>query len=139
MPLESTRRLSFNIALVASAAVVALAACGDDSPSDEEQVREQIEGLASAVAAQDDSGFCEHVDQSGLPDAADCEQLAAEELGDQTDSERLAAETLEVREVEIADDGATARVATDAEEDAGTIELRRVDGDWKVSYLGVLE
>ena len=32
-----------------------------------------------------------------------------------------------------------ARVATEAEEDAGTVELRRVDGAWRVSYLGVLE
>lgn len=140
MPRESTRTPPLILALLAAA--VALAACGGDSSddtSDEDRIRERISSLADAVAARDAAGFCEHVDLSELPEDAECEPLAEEELSDRTGDEQLAAETLEIREVEIEGDEATARVATDAEEDAGTIDLRRVDDDWKVSYLGVLE
>ena len=129
------RRLT---ALTASLVLGLLAACGDDAPTDEQQVRETLTTFASSVEKRDYRTLCEDVfapdlldglQQIGLP----CEVAMRTSLGE------VQAPKLTVGEVAI--DGTTARAEIKSSADgqdpsSDTLALTKVDGRWQVSALG---
>ena len=126
------------ITLTAGIVLGLLAACGDDVPTDELQVRETLTTFASSVEERDYKTLCEDVfapdlltglQQIGLP----CEVAMRTSLGE------VEAPKLTVGEVTI--DGLTARaeIKTSAEgqnPSSDTLALKKVDGRWQVSALG---
>jgi hypothetical protein len=127
------RRLA---AAVLAAAVLLAAGCG--GPTDEEQVRAVVDDLGKATAAKDYQALCDHilapklieqVKQIGLP----CEVALQRGLGDVKEPK------LTVGKITIKDDTATAEIRTVAEGQApsrDTLELVRVNDDWRIASLG---
>jgi hypothetical protein len=118
-------------------AVCALAGCGDDGPSDEEQIRSTLGEFQRATAAQDYGALCERilaqklidtVEQIGLP----CEDALERGFEDVRDPQ------LSVGTITVNGDAATAQVRSSAagqapSEDA--VELVRAGDGWRIASL----
>jgi hypothetical protein len=123
---------------VVVALAVLLGACGGkDAPSDSEQVRDTVVGFGRATAAHDYKAMCarlapallDKLRQVGVP----CEQALEQGLGD------VKSPKLSVGKITVDDDTATAQVRTSAEGESpsdDTVQLRRVNGSWRISSLG---
>ena len=121
-----------------TAVVLLLFGCGDDAPTDEQQVRDTLTTFAAAVEGRDYQKLCDEVfadsllegiQQIGLP----CEVAMRTGLGEREETK------LTVGEVTV--DGTTARAqiktsATGEEPSQDTIELTKAGGRWRVSALG---
>ena len=122
---------------LAALALVAGGCGGKDTPSDSDQVRDTVVGFGRATAAHDYKAMCdrlapallEKLRQVGLP----CEQALKQGLGD------VKSPKLSVGKISVDGDTATAEVRTSAEGESpsnDTVELRRVNGSWRISSLG---
>jgi hypothetical protein len=119
-------------------AVCALAGCGDDGPSDEQQIRSTLTEFQRATAEHDYKALCgrilapkliETVKQIGLP----CEAALEKGFEDVRDPR------LSVGEITVDGDGAKAQVRSSAAGQApseDTVELVRVDDGWRIASLG---
>ena len=124
------------LAALAAAALV-LAGCGDDKPSDEDQVRTTLTSFSRATAAKDYQTICDKLlaptliddlKKIGLP----CEIALQQGLGDVRQPRLL------VGAVTVKGKRATADVRSSAEGQApskDTIELVRTDAGWRISSL----
>jgi hypothetical protein len=125
--------------LVAVLAAVALAAAGCGSgPTDQELVRSKVSELGRLTAAKDYNGLCDHVlaptlidklKQIGLP----CEVALQQGLGNVADPQ------LTIGRITVKDRSATAQVRTSAkgqQPSSDTLELVKLNDDWRVSSLG---
>ena len=120
------------------AALLLLGACGEDSPTDEQQVRETLQKFATSVEGRDYQVLCDEVfapelleglQEIGLP----CEIAMQKSLG------RVKEPKLTVGEVTVDGNAASAEVRTSAQGQApstDTLELEKLSGDWRVSALG---
>lgn len=120
------------------AVTVALAACGDDLPTDEQQVRETLMRFATSVEERDYETLCGEVfapvlldglQQIGLP----CEVAMRTSLGE------VEAPKLTVGEIAIDGTTASAEVRTSAagqDPSSDTLQLTKVEDRWRVSALG---
>ena len=118
-------------------AACALAGCGDDGPSDEEQIRSTLREFQRATAARDYDALCgrilaqkliDTVEQIGLP----CKDALAKGFADVKDPQ------LSVGEVKVDGDGATAQVRSSAAGQApseDTVRLVRVGDGWRIASL----
>jgi hypothetical protein len=125
-------------AAVLVAVVLAAAGCGGkDTPSDTEQVRSAVVDFGRATAAHDYKAMCrrlapvliDKLQQVGLR----CEQALEQGLG------QVKAPKLSVGKITVDGDDASAQVRTSAEGQTpsdDTIELRRVNGTWRIASLG---
>jgi Putative lumazine-binding len=116
----------------------ALAGCGDDGPTDEEQIRTTLGEFQRATEDRDYGALCdrilapkliETVEQIGL-DCEDALTKAFEEVRDPR---------LSVGAITVDGDGATAEVRSSAAGQApseDTLELVRVDDGWRIASLG---
>ena len=116
----------------------AVAGCGDDGPSDEEQIRSTLSEFQRATEERDYPALCdrilapkliETVEQIGL----DCEDALAKGFED-VQNPRLS-----VGAITVDGDGATAQVRSSAagqEPSEDTLELVRVDDGWRIASLG---
>jgi hypothetical protein len=118
--------------------VAALAGCGGkDTPSDTEQVRSALVEFGKATAAKDYKTMCTKLLAQSLLDKMQavgigCEEALQKGLGD------VKSPKLSVGKITV--DGPTARaeVRTSAEGQEpsdDTIELRKVNGSWRISSL----
>jgi hypothetical protein len=119
-------------------AACALAGCGDDGPSDEEQIRSTLNGFQRATAAHDYRALCDRilapklidtVEQIGLP----CEDAIEKGFEDVRDPR------LSVGEVKVDGDRATAQVRSSAAGQApseDTVDLVRAGDGWRIASLG---
>lgn len=126
-------------AVAAVLACALVAGCGDSGPTDEEQVRQTLTEFGRATSAKDYQALCDRVfakeltdklSQVGLP----CEVAMQQSLGEVKDPR------LTIGKVTVGEEGtATAEVRTSAagqEPSQDTVELRRVEGEWRISSLG---
>lgn len=121
--------------LIALLAVLALAGCGGSDPMPEEEVRETLRTFATSVEERDAEQLC------GILDPELLEGLTGQGLPCAVAMERqfftsVRSPKLEVGKVTVDGDTATAAVKTSAagqpSADA-TLNLRRVEGSWRVS------
>jgi hypothetical protein len=123
-------------ALVAALALVAGGCGSKDTPSDTDQVRDTMVAFGKATAAHDYKGMCEllapvlldKLRQVGLP----CEQALKQGLGE------VRSPKLTVGKITVKGDTATAEVRSSAEGETpsdDTVELRKINGSWRVSSL----
>ena len=129
---------SRRVTVAAALACALLAGCGEQGPSDEQQVRDVVAAFGRATAAKDYRALCdrllapslvEQVKQIGLP----CEVALEHGLG------RVRDPRLTVGRVTVDDDKAKAEVRTSAANEApsrDTLELVKVEGRWRISSLG---
>jgi hypothetical protein len=122
---------------VALLAALVLAGCGDSGPTDEQQIRTTLDQFAQATAAQDYPALCQRIlapklvdtlEQIGLP----CE--AALRRG----FEGVKQPQISVGDVSVDGDSAKAQVRSSAEgqkPSQDTVELDRVNGQWRISSL----
>ena len=122
---------------VALAAALALAGCGDEGPTDEEQVRTTLSAFSRATAAKDYQALCDRLlapsliadlKQIGLP----CEIALQQGLGDVKEPRLI------VGDVKVDGKTATAQVKTSAQGQApssDTVELERTEDGWRISSL----
>lgn len=127
-------RRALSLALCA----VALTGCGSREPSDEEQVRATLRGLADATAQKDYQRLCDEIfDQElldgigriGLP----CEVALRQAYADVEDP-RLA-----IGRVQVDGSSASAEVRSSAKgqpPSSDTVRLSKSEGKWRVSSLG---
>jgi Prokaryotic lipoprotein-attachment site len=124
------------VILVAVAA--ALAGCGQSGPSDEDLVARTVSAFGRATAAKDYTRLCDEllapslvakVEQVGLP----CRKALRKALGGVRDPH------LTIGRVTVNGDRASAEIRTSASGQApskDTLELERVNGDWRIASLG---
>jgi hypothetical protein len=124
--------------LLLVAAVAALAGCGSSGPSDDELVARTVASFGRATAAGDYRTLCDRllaptlvdkVEQIGLP----CTEAMSTALGEVKNP------SLTVGKVTVRGDTASADIRTSASGQApsrDTLELRRVDGTWRIASLG---
>jgi hypothetical protein len=124
--------------LAPALALLILAACGEQEPPPEEQVRSTVAEFGRATAAKDYRALCdrllapslvEEVESVGLP----CESALRRGLGDVREPR------LTIGEITVREDEATAEIRTSAageEPSRDTLELVNLDGSWKISSLG---
>jgi hypothetical protein len=129
------RPLPVAAALLAACAVAT--GCGEEEPSDEQQVRDALAAFGSATAGKDYDALCERVlapslvedvESIGLP----CEVALERALGD------VEAPTLAVGRVRVQGDEATAEVRSSAagqDPSRDVVELVRVEDGWRVASL----
>ena len=135
-PMHHVRaRLTRLGALVAFVAV--LTGCGENEPTDEEQVRTTLTAFSRATAAKDYQALCDKLlapslisdlKKIGLP----CEIALQQGLGD------VRQPRLIVGEVTVRGKTAVAEVRTTAEGEApsrDTVELERTDAGWRIASL----
>ena len=115
-----------------------LVGCGDQGPTDEEQVRTTLSDFSKATAAKDYQRLCDKIlapsliadlKKIGLP----CEIALQQGLGD------VKQPRLIVGAVKVKGKTATAEVRSSAEGEApssDTIELQRTDKGWQIASLG---
>jgi ketosteroid isomerase-like protein len=120
-----------------AAIALVVAGCGEQAPSDQEQVRQTLTAFGRATAAKDYQTLCDRllapaliadVKKIGLP----CEIALQQGLG-QVRQPRLI-----VGEVRIRGTRANAEVRTSAEGQApsrDTIELVKTEGGWRIASL----
>ena len=125
-------------ALLAIALGLAIAGCGEEKPTPEQQVRQTLDAFGKATTARDYQALCdrilapslvEEVESIGLP----CEVALRQGL-DEVEEPRLTIGRIDVRE-----DEASAEIRTSAageEPSRDTLELVNLDGTWKISSLG---
>jgi hypothetical protein len=127
------RRLAATALLAA-----ALAGCGGkDTPPDSDQVRETLVAFGKATAAHDYKTMCTRLLAPVLLDklrevGLGCEQALEQGLG------QVRSPKLSVGKITVKGDTASAEVRTSAEGEApstDTVELRRVNGKWRISSL----
>ena len=116
---------------------LALAGCGDSGPNDETQIRTTLDDFARATAEQDYAALCDRilaprlvntVEQIGLS----CEAALDKAFADVRDPR------LSVGTVTVKGDNATAEVRSSAagqEPSEDTVELVRVDDEWRIASL----
>jgi Putative lumazine-binding len=116
----------------------AVAGCGDSGPTDQEQVRATLNEFGRATSAKDYQALCDKVfakqltdklTQVGLP----CEVAMQQSFAD-VEEPRLT-----IGKITVKDDTATAEVRTSAKGQTpsqDTVELRRIDDEWRISSLG---
>jgi hypothetical protein len=121
-----------------AATVLTLAACGDEGPTEEQQVRSALQTFATSVEQRDYQTLCDEVfapvlleglQQIGLP----CEIAMRKSLGE-VDEPKLT-----VGEVTVDGTKATAEVRTSAQgqpPSTDNLELEKISGSWKVTALG---
>jgi Putative lumazine-binding len=122
--------------LLALAACV-LVGCSDDGPSDQENVRATLERFQRATEARDYRALCDEILAPKLVESVKrlgvtCEVALAKGFEDVREP-RLAIGSITVR-----GDSANARVRSSAagqDPSDDTIELVRVDGEWRVASL----
>jgi hypothetical protein len=123
---------------LAALLVAALAGCGGkDTPSDTEQVRSTLVEFGKATAAKDYKTMCAKLLAPGLlaklrQVGIGCEQALQQGLGD------VKSPKLSVGKITVNGDSASAEVRTSAEGQApsdDTVELRKVNGGWRISSL----
>jgi hypothetical protein len=124
--------------LATGLALLALAGCGEQAPSSEQQVRSTVAEFGRATAAKDYRTLCdrllapelvEEVESIGLP----CEVALRRGLGEVREPR------LTIGSIDVEDDRASAQIRTSAageEPSEDTLELVNVDGTWKISSLG---
>jgi len=124
-------------AVVLVLALVAGGCGGKDTPPDTEQVRSTLVEFGRASASHDYKAMCERfapvlitkLRQVGL----ECEQALEQGLG------QVKSPKLSVGKITVDGDNAHAEVRTSAEGQSpsdDTIELRRVNGTWRIASLG---
>jgi hypothetical protein len=115
-----------------------VAGCGgDDKPPDADQVRAALVQFGKATAAHDYRTMCTKLLAPNLLDklrqvGLGCEEALKQGLGD------VKSPQLSVGRITVDGDTATAEVRTSAEGQApstDTVQLRRVDGAWRISSL----
>jgi hypothetical protein len=123
--------------LLLAAIALTVAGCGEDAPSDQEQVRQTLTAFGKATAAKDYQRLCDRLfaptliadlKKIGLP----CEIALQQGLG-QVEEPRLIIGT-----IRIDGDKATADVRTSAKDQApsrDTLELVKLDAGWRISSL----
>jgi hypothetical protein len=118
--------------------LAALAGCGgEDTPSDTEQVRSTLVEFGKATAAKDYKTMCTKLLAPALlaklrQVGIGCEQALEQGLGE------VKSPKLSVGKITVDGNSATAEVRTSAEGEApsdDTVELRKVDGSWRISSL----
>jgi hypothetical protein len=128
------------LALVAVLFVVA--GCGgEDKPSDADQVRATLVSFGKATAAHDYKSMCTKLLAPNLLDklrqvGLGCEEALEQGLGD------VKSPQLSVGKITVNGDTANAEVRTSAEGQApstDTVQLRRVDGSWRIASLAGAE
>ena len=114
-----------------------LAGCGDQGPTDEQQVRATLKDFSTATAAKDYQRLCDKIlapsliadlKKIGLP----CEIALQQGLGD------VKQPRLIVGDVKVEGKTATAQVKTSAQGQApssDTVELERTEDGWRISSL----
>jgi hypothetical protein len=127
------------------ALALALAACGGGSDGEEEAVRGAVDRLYSALAEKDAGGVCEALARKqrevvarggGTKPRASCEQVMGVALNFVGRGKGLEdADQAQVSDVEVDGDRAVATVEFKGR--SARLELRKEDGDWKVSTLNL--
>jgi hypothetical protein len=114
-----------------------LAGCGDEGPTDAEQVRATLTAFSKATAAKDYQALCDKLlapsliadlKKIGLP----CEIALQQGLGDVKQPKLI------VGDVKVEGKQATAQVRTSAQGQApssDTVELERTEDGWRISSL----
>lgn len=124
------------VAPVAAAAVLAIAACG--GASDEDQVRETVEGFGQASALKDYQRICDELISRALAEQVEKVNLPCE-VAFRRGLERVEAPRLKVRDIRVLDKGkARARVLTSAKGQPASndvVELVKEDGEWRIAAL----
>jgi hypothetical protein len=124
------RRLRPLLLVVALVIAAGLGACGGES---EEDARQEIEEVIIGYGESDGAAACDFLSASAL------DQLGGES-GCSRQFEGVPPAELEVGEVEIDDDTATAQVTNTGEEGSDfELELVDEDGEWKISVFPGLE
>ena len=129
--------MSAPLVLVALA-LVAAGLRGQRAASDEEQVRATLVAFSRATAAKDYQALCDRVlapvaDREAQLSGWPCEHALEQGLG------RVKAPKLIVGTITVNGDTASAQVRTSAEGQTpsdDTLELRRVNGAWRIASLG---
>ena len=131
-PGAPVRRLAAGLVLA-----LVLAGCGDQGPTDEEQVRTTLSDFSKATAAKDYQRLCDKIlapsliadlKKIGLP----CEIALQQGLGD------VKQPRLIVGDVKVKGKTATAQVKSSAEGEppsTDTIELEHTDAGWQIASL----
>ena len=126
------RRLAAGLVLA-----LVLAGCGDQGPTDEEQVRTTLSDFSKATAAKDYQRLCDKIlapsliadlKKIGLP----CEIALQQGLGDVKQPKLI------VGDVTVEGKTATAQVKTSAQGQApssDTVELERTEDGWRIASL----
>lgn len=126
------------LASALTAATIALTACGgetdqeSDEESDEEQVENAVVSFFDASKEEDAAKFCDVVIVEPIPEGEQCEdQISADDFEGSGDVENL-----EVTDIEVDGESATAQVAAtvDGEEETQDLSFRKADGDWKIDF-----
>lgn len=121
---------------MAGAAALVLTACG--GASDEEQVRDTVEGFGQASALKDYQRICDELISRGLSEQVEKVSLPCE-VAFRRGLERVEAPRLKVREIKIlTDDRASARVLTSARGQPASndvVQLIKEDGEWRIAAL----
>jgi hypothetical protein len=122
---------------VALAAALALAGCGDEGPTEEEQVRSTLNAFSKATAAKDYQALCDRIlapsliadlKKIGLP----CEIALQQGLGD------VKQPRLIIGDVKVNGKKASAQVRSSAQGEApssDTVELERTEDGWRIASL----
>jgi hypothetical protein len=123
---------------MAAAIALAIAGCGKEEPTPEQQVRQTLDAFGKATASRDYQALCDHIlapqlidklKQVGLP----CEVALQQSLGDVKDPR------ISVGKVTVTDKLAKAEVRTSATgqpPSQDTVELVPVGKSWRISSLG---
>ena len=123
---------------LALALALALGACGESEPTDEEQVRATMSAFSKATAAKDYQRLCDRLlapslladlKKIGLP----CEIALQQGLGE------VKQPRLIVGDVAVKGKKASAEVRTSAEGQApssDTVQLERTEDGWRIASLG---
>ncbi len=116
-------------ALTALLCAAVLAACG--SESDEDQIRDVVQGFAEAANDKDVGALCGQVVSKAFKDEEQCEKQADRKgsIGDLG-----SVEDFEVSEIKVDGDTATAQIkaTVGGKTDEGPGKFRKVDGEWKL-------
>jgi hypothetical protein len=116
----------------------AVAGCGDSGPTDEEQVRATLTEFGRATSAKDYQALCDDVFAKQLTDKLSQVGLPCE-VAMQQSFEDVEDPRLTIGKITVDEDQATAEVRSSAKGQApsqDTVELRRVDDEWRISSLG---
>jgi hypothetical protein len=124
---------------------LALAGCGAESDSDEDQIRAVAERAAEAVADQDAAELCDVLYTVELEAALtkagqhkSCEEVMTPQLADQTEEERSDADSFEVVTIKVDGDRAVAEVKTD-DGRGEEATFRQQQGEWRLYGANVIE
>ena len=121
---------------LAAAAGLALSACG--GASDEEQVRDTVEGFGQASALKDYQRICDRLISRRLSESVERVNVPCE-VAFRRGLEQVEAPRLKVREIKILGDGkASVRVLTTAKgqpASSDVVQLVREDGEWRIAAL----